>query len=570
VQILTENYPNFRGAASLYGLDYVPGAWMESIQISKGTSSVKNGYEALAGQINVEFKKPATADLFSANLFADDAGRYEANSDVARRLNDNLSAGLLVHYSNNNSEQHDGDGDGFLDMPLKEQVNLMNRWQHRVDNYIAQYGLRYLRENRTGGQVAKHLPAGAAPYRITLRTNRTEGFTKQARILDPGKTESVALILSGSRHEQRSAYDRTPYNVYQNNLYASLMYEKEFLPKHSLSAGLSLNYDRFDETLAQNGETSVLDRKEIVPGAYMQYTYNLDDRFILLAGIRADHSSLYDLFVTPRIHLKYNPLEWLHIRASAGKGFRTANVLAENNFLLSGSRKITVADPLDQEEAWNTGMNFSFYVPVGGKDLAINLEWYYTNFSKQVVVDMDGDPHEVRFYNLDGKSYSNSLQVEATYQFPFLRGFTLTGAYRNTDARTDYRNADGSVRRLKKPLVSDYKGLLTASYQTPLKKWQFDLTGQFNGGGRMPAPDAENPLWKADFKPYNVWNVQVTKLFRQWSIYAGSENLFGFTQDHPIVDAANPRSDNFDGSMIWGPVIGRKIYAGLRYAISRN
>ena len=579
VQMLTENYPNFRGASSLYGLDYVPGAWMESIQVSKGTSSVKNGYEALAGQINVEYKKPATADIFSANLFTSDAGRYEGNSDASWHINENLSTGLLVHYSKDGT-QHDANGDGFLDMPLKEQVNLMNRWQHRVNNYVSQYGVRYLYEDRTGGQSTKHHKFD--PYRININTNRVEGYTKQAYIIDPDKVESVALIASGSYHEQQSMYDRTPYNVYQNNIYASLMYEKEFTPKHNISTGLSLNYDGFDENITRplppyDGNDEIYapvrmdyNRKEVVPGAYVQYTYNLDDKFILLAGIRADHSSIYDFFVTPRVHLKYNPFDWFHIRASAGKGFRTANILAENNFLLSSSRRMTIADNLDQEEAWNTGLNFSFYIPIAGKDLTINAEWYYTNFSKQVVVDMDSDPHEVRFYNLDGKSYSHSYQVEATYQFPFLRGFTLTGAYRYTDAKTDYRDLSGTTRRLKKPLVSNYKGLLTASYQTPLKKWQADFTGQFNGGGRMPTPDAVNPLWDADFKSYPVWNAQVTKFFRTWSIYVGSENLFGFTQDNPIIDAANPRGGNFDGSMVWGPVHGRKIYAGLRFNIGRE
>jgi len=182
---------------------------------------------------------------------------------------------------------------------------------------------------------------------------------------------------------------------------------------------------------------------------------------------------------------------------------------------------------------------------------------------------MDSDPHEVRFYNLDGKSYANSFQVEATYQLPFFRNFTLTGAYRYTDAKTDYRNANGVVRRLKKPLVSDYKGLITASYQTRLKKWQFDLTGQFNGGGRMPSPDASNPLWDTGFDPYQVWNLQITKYFRKWSVYIGSENLFNFTQANPIIDASNPRSTNFDGTMIWGPVHGRKSYIGLRFNIDR-
>lgn len=566
VQMLTENYPNFRGAASLYGLDYVPGAWMESIQVSKGTSSVKNGYEALAGQINVEFKKPPTADIFSVNLFGSDAGRYEGNADASWHINDKVSTGLLVHYSNDKM-QHDGNDDGFLDTPLKEQVNLMNRWYHKLDHYVAQYGVRYLHENRTGGQSTKHHDF-ADPYRVRLQTNRAELFTKQAYIIDKEKVESVALILSGSYHEQKSMYDRTPYNVYQNNVYASLLYEKEFSPAHSLSTGLSMNYDGFDENLTLGGVRTPYNRTEVVPGAYAQYTYNLNDKLILLAGLRADYSSLYDFFVTPRLHIKYNPFDWFHVRASAGKGFRTANVLAENNYLLSSSRKMNIAADLDQEEAWNTGVNLSFYIPLFGKELALNGEWYYTDFRKQVVVDMDSDPHAVSFYNLDGRSYSNSFQVEATY--PFFRGFTLTAAYRYTDAKTDYRNAEGVTRRLKKPLVSDYKGLLTASYQTPLKKWQFDLTGQFNGGGRMPTPDAVNPLWEPDFKAYTVVNAQITKYFRRWSIYVGAENLFDYKQPHPIIDAENPRGDNFDGSMVWGPVHGRKIYAGLRFNISRD
>lgn len=566
VQMLTENYPNFRGAASLYGLDYVPGAWMGSIQVSKGTSSVKNGYEALAGQINVEFKKPPTADIFSVNLFGSDAGRYEGNADASWHINDKVSTGLLVHYSNDKM-QHDGNDDGFLDNPLKEQVNVMNRWYHKLDKYVAQYGARYLHESRTGGQDTKHHNF-VDPYRVHLNTNRAELFTKQAYIIDKEKVESVAMILSGSYHEQKSMYDRTPYNVYQKNVYASLLYEKEFSPAHALSTGLSMNYDGFDENLRQDGVENLYDRTEIVPGAYVQYTYNWSDKLTVLAGIRADYSSLYDFFVTPRLHVKYNPFDWFHIRASAGKGFRTANVLAENNFLLASSRKMRIADNLDQEEAWNTGLNLSFYIPLFGKELTVNGEWYYTNFLKQVVVDMDSDPHAVSFYNLDGKSYSNSFQIEATY--PFFRGFTLTAAYRYTDAKTDYKDANGVVSRLKKPLVSDYKGLVTASYQTPLKKWQFDLTGQFNGGGRMPVPDKTNPLWDTDFKAYTVVNAQITKYFRRWSIYVGAENLFDFKQSHPIIDPENPRGDNFDGSMVWGPVHGRKIYAGLRFNISRD
>ena len=564
VQMLSENYPNFRGVASPFGLDYVPGAWMEGIYISKGTSSVKNGYEALAGQINVEYKKPTTADLLSLNLFANDAQRMEVNADGSWHLNDKLSSGLFVHYSND-QKGHDDNDDGFLDYPKSEQINLMNRWNYESGRYMSQYGGRFIHEERTGGQDPSQVTNN--PYEISIKTNRGELFTKQAYVIDGGEfTESVALIASGSIHDQQSMFDIKQYDVTQKNLYASLLYEKEFSHKHNLSTGLSLNYDEFKEQLG----TTNYNRREAVPGVYAEYTYNLNDKFVMLAGLRADYSSAHGTFVTPRLHLKYNPYEWFHLRGSVGKGYRTANILAENNYLLASSRKVNIADNLEQEEAWNAGLNATFYIPIADKQLTVIGEYYQTNFLNQVVVDMDSNPHAISFYNLgDGKSYTNSSQIEMSY--PFFDGFTFTAAYRWTKSTSDYTNQEtGEVTRLDKPLLNDYKGLATASYQTPKGDWQFDLTTQFNGGGRMPTPDAINPLWDKTFASHTVVNSQITKYFTNWNIYIGVENLFNYRQDNPIIDAATPRSDNFDATMIWGPVHGRKIYGGLRFTIPHS
>ena len=564
VQMLTENYPNFRGVSAPFGLDYVPGAWMEGIYISKGTSSVKNGYEALAGQINVEYKKPTTADLLSLNLFANDAQRMEMNADGSWHLNDKLSTGLFVHYSNDQKE-HDDNDDGFLDYPKSEQINLMNRWNYESGRYMSQYGGRFIHEERIGGQDPSQVTNN--PYQISLKTNRGELFTKQAYVINDGEfTESVALIASGSIHDQKSMFDTKQYDVTQKNLYASLIYEKEFSHKHNLSTGLSLNYDEFKEQL---GKTDY-NRREAVPGVYAEYTYNLNDKLVMLAGLRADYSSLHGTFVTPRLHLKYNPYEWFHLRGSVGKGYRTANILAENNYLLASSRAVNIAPNLEQEEAWNAGLNATFYIPIAGKQLTLIGEYYQTNFINQIVVDMDSNPHAISFYNLgDGKSYTNSSQVEVSY--PFFDGFTFTAAYRWTKSTSDYTNQDtGEVTRMDKPLLNDYKGLITASYQTPQGKWQFDVTSQFNGGGRMPTPDAITPLWDETFGSHTVVNSQITRYFNNWNIYIGVENLFNYRQDNPIIDAATPRSNNFDATMIWGPVHGRKIYGGLRFTIPHS
>ena len=571
VQMMTENIPNYRGAAAPYGLGYVPGPWMQSIQVSKGSSSVKNGYESITGQINVEFKKPQLleADWVSANLFASSTGRYEANADATLKLSKRWSTSLLAHYENE-TMAHDANHDGFADIPRVEQYNLWNRWAYMGDHYVFQAGIKALSEWRNSGQVNHGGNPGQELYKIGIDTRRYEAFTKNAYIFNKEKNTNLALILQGTLHNQDATYGRKLYDVDQSNFYASLLFETEFSKQHSLSTGLSFNYDGFDQhyRLTNQVEDGLTKKfvKESVPGAYVQYTFNLNDQLMLMGGIRGDYSSEYGFFVTPRAHVKYNPNEYLHFRLSAGKGYRTNHVLAENNYLLASSRKMKIAPHLDQEEAWNYGASVSTYIPVFGKTLNVNAEYYYTDFLKQVVVDMDSNPHEVAFYNLDGRSYSHVFQVEASY--PFFKGFNLTAAYRLTDAKTTY---DGKL--MEKPLTGKYKGLLTASYQTPLGLWQFDATLQLNGGGRMPDPYelADGSLsWERRYGSFQQLSAQVTRYFRRWSIYVGGENLTNFKQKNPIIDASNPWGENFDATMVWGPMHGAKAYIGLRFNLARN
>ena len=571
VQMMTENITNYRGAAAPYGLGYVPGPWMQSIQVSKGSSSVKNGYESIPGQINVEFKKPQLpeADWVSANLFASSTGRYEANADATLKLSKRWSTSLLAHYENE-TMAHDANHDGFADIPRVEQYNLWNRWAYMGDHYVFQAGIKALSEWRNSGQVNHGGNPGQELYKIGIDTRRYEAFTKNAYIFNKEKNTNLALILQGTFHNQDAVYGHKLYDVDQTNVYASLLFETEFSKQHSLSTGLSFNYDGYDQRyrLTNDVELPRLKsfEKESVPGAYVQYTYNLEDKLILMGGIRGDYSSMHGFFVTPRAHVKYNPNEFVNFRLSAGKGYRTNHVLAENNYLLASSRKVRIAGDLDQEEACNYGASISSYIPLLGKTLNLNAEYYYTDFLKQVVVDMDTDPHEIAFYNLNGRSYSHVFQVEANY--PLFKGFTLTAAYRFTDAKTTY---NGELK--ERPLTSRYKGLVTASYKTPLEIWQFDATLQLNGGGRMPSRyilEDGTPSWSARYGSFEQLSVQITRYFRRWSIYVGGENLTNFKQKNPIIDAANPWGENFDSTMIWGPVHGAKAYIGIRFNWARN
>jgi len=563
VQMLTENLPNFRGAAAPYALDYVPGPWMKSIQVSKGSSSVRNGYESITGQIDVEYLKPDDDQGLTVNLFGNTMGRMEANADVNVHLDDQLSTEILTHYQNEWGH-HDQNDDGFQDQPNVRQWNLQNRWKWRGDHYLFHGGVGIIKEKREGGQTthSSHLQApNTLLFKIGVETDRYEGYIKHAFIIDPERGTNIALMGNMSMQQMDANYGQKYYGVNEKTAYAQLLFETNFTEKHNLSAGVSLNHDYLkEEVLVKNREFAT--SKETTPGAYVQYTYNLDNKLTAMAGIRADHSNLYGTFVTPRFHVKYTPHEIVSLRLSVGKGYRTVHALAENNNLLASGRTLVI-DDLEQEAAWNYGISNSWLIPLFGKTLKLNAEYYHTHFNRQAVIDYDSDPTVIHISNLNGKSYSNTLQVDATY--PVASGLELTAAWRLNDVKCTYGN-----ELKEKPLTSRYKGLVTASYKTPLGLWQFDATLQLNGGGRMPTPMNDDILsWDSRFHAYEQVSAQITRWFRHFSIYIGGENLTGFRQEQTIINAADPWSSTFDPTMIWGPVQGAMFYAGIRVNIGR-
>lgn len=582
VQMLTENVPNFRTVAAPFGLGYVPGPWMQSIQVSKGITSVKQGYEAMTGQINIEYRKPQmqNADWLNLNLYGNGKGRIEGNADATFKMkNQKWGTTLLVHYDKDLTS-HDENGDGFQDMPKTEQVNVMNRWAYLSDTYEFQIGARYINENRHSGQLSANT---ANPYLIKLETNRVEGFMKNGYMWNDAHESSLAMILSGSYHNQDNMFGHKNYKVNQSTAYASLIYEGEWTHSHKLSAGLSMNYDgysrKYNPFLQQSVNSSVLHPSchEITGGGYAQYTFTVFDghghegRFLVQPGIRVDYSNLWGTFATPRLHLRWTPAEWVNLRASAGKGYRTSFTLDENNYLMSSSRRIVMDSETQREEDWNTGASVMFKPTVCGKELSLTAEYYYTDFQKQAVIDMDRDPHAVYIYQLDGKSRSHVFQLEAEYAF--FKGFNATVAYRYTDSKTTYMDAMGNKALRERPLTSRYKALCSLQYKTPKDMFQFDATIALNGPGRMPDPytKADGTLsWDREYKAFPQLNAQVTwNIRKNFSIYVGGENLTDFTQKNPIVAADRPWSDDFDPTMTWGPIDGWMLYAGLRFNLPR-
>ena len=560
VQMLTENIPNLRGAALPYSLGYVPGPWMQSIQVSKGASSVKNGYESTTGQINIEFLKPQGVDGVRANVYQDSELKTEVNLDGSIHLNDRLSTATLLHFENRQMD-HDGNSDGFMDMPKLRQYNLMHRWAYVSPVWISQLMLRGLHDERDGGQSHKHANpvSSESLYSTSVKTNRYEMQWKNGFTINADHNTSVALMLHGSWHDADHIFGMTQYDVTQKNGYAQLMFETDFNDNHNLSVGASFNHDYYDERFNPLGASANVESKvtkETTPGIYAQYTYKLGEKLTVMSGVRWDHSNRYGSFVTPRLHIKYSPSSVITFRASAGKGYRSPHALAENVTLLASGRDIIINSDIKQEEAWNVGASIGMNIPISGKNLELNAEYYYTDFKHQMIMNFDGakGEHTLSIENLDGKSYSHTIQVDATY--PLLSGMSATAAFRLNDVKCTY---DGVLR--KKPLTSRYKGLLTLSYKTPLELWQFDVTGQLNGGGEL--------YDQSRYPAYFQLQAQITRDFRNFSLYLGGENLTNYKIDNPIINSHHPWNAAFDATQVWGPITGAMAYIGVRFKLEK-
>ena len=601
VQLIQENTPAVRGLAQTYGLEYIPGPWMSSIQVSKGTSSVINGYEATSGQINVDLLKPQTQNPLSVNLMFNSELMAEANIMGGWQIplkeheehehhhheegehcdHESLYTGVMAHYGGSYMPM-DENKDGFADMPLVQNANLANRWFYKHGDYTFQAFFRGLYDRRRGGQNTHHSDTIANPYLINLNTWRVEGFIKNGYVYDDESGSSIALITAVSYHNLDNLYGLRTWKANQLNAYLNGIWQRNWEGSglidndHRLSAGVSLNVDNYHEILSIT--TQPLDRLEITPGTFAEYSYKYAETLSLVAGLRADWSSKHGFFFTPRANVRYSPFEWWTLRASAGMGYRSPNAIADNAYILPSSRTLNLAMDIKQERAVNTGLSTTFYIPLGSKQLQLSAEYYYTHFLNSLIVDLDQDPHAVHIYNQSdvpgAKSFAHSAQIEATIEV--LRGWTWTAAFRWTDVEQTTMDSLGNYQLRPKALTNRFKGVITTSYQTPLKKWQFDITAQFNGISRIPDGFVAMGDMLGGYgtpKPitwYPQLMAQVTKYFRTCSIYAGAENMTNFRQDTPIIGYDDPYGANFDASMVCAPTTGWKVYIGFRYDLEKK
>jgi len=571
-QITKENMPYLRGLANGYGLSFIPGTWIQSIQLSKGAGSVVNGYESFTGQINTELQNPETSDRLNFNTYVNENARNEYNLNLKHRFNDKFAVGILSHASFNPLVQ-DLNKDGFADIPVGKQYNIMNKYSYNSGKgFEAQFGGAYLRDERRGGMFRSTVASDTVPlYGIEIRNAKWELYSKTGYVFRKKPGTSMGLQLSYLNHEQHNLYGLNSYSGLQKTFYANYIFQGII---RSTSNTYKLGASYMNDVVDESYRYFHFKRDERVGGAFAELAHNRGEQFNVVGGLRADYHNYYGLFFTPRLHLRYafkgnNTV----FRVSGGRALKTANVFGENMAYMASSRDwiinssdLNLPYGLKPEIGWNYGFNFTQKMKLNYRDAYVTIDLYRTDFIQQVVADLDANTQQVIFYNLRGPSFSNTAQAE--FGWEIRKRLHVKTAYRYVDTKVMYNSG-----LMQKPFVSMHRAFLNLAYETRNRHWLFDATLQYNGKKRLPQTlsnpaDYQRSAYSPDF--YNVLAqiTYATKFGRSdFNIYLGVENALDYKQPNPVVASDAPFSKYFDASMVWGPIYGRMLYAGLRFKI---
>ncbi|MET3046353.1 TonB-dependent receptor plug domain-containing protein [Flavobacterium covae] len=569
--ITEENIPSVRGASQVYGMSFTPGTWVENIQVTKGAGSVINGYESISGQINTELLKPAKEIPFYLNFYGSTDSRFELNTHLTEKIGTKWSTLLLTH-SNMRVSKMDINGDGFLDNPLGRQVNVMNRWQYAnaETGWVSFLNFRYMKDEKLTGQIEFNPMVDKLTknrWGSEINTDRMDFSSKIGYVWRDAPYQSIGLQNAFTTHNQNSYFGLRTYDIKQNSFYSNLIFNSIIEnTKNKFAVGLNFTSDDYNEFVLGKD----VSRRDNSIGAFFEYTYDNMDKFSIILGGRTDYHNRLGFFITPRVHARYNPWKDAVFRISIGRGKRAANVFAENQVLFASNRNLNVLGDsgkiygLHPEIAWNYGFGFLQKFKFFGMNADASVDIYRTDFQNQVVIDVLQSYQDVNFYNLEGRSFANSFQTE--FNIEIIKQLNLRSAYKLYDIETDYK-----LGRYQRPLQPKHRFFFNIEYATRMKEkgkqWRFDFTLNWTGKQQLPNTNLELTSFSPDFV---VMNSQITHTFSSvFEIYTGVENLSNYKQQKAIVGAENPFGENFDSSVVYAPIFGQMIYAGLRFKVNK-
>ena len=572
------NLQTMGGLSSVLGLSIIPGAWIQSIQLTKGPGSVVNGAGAMSGQINYELRPSFTKQKAHFNLFVG-PGRFEQNAIYTWKQSKRWSSNVMVH-GRQQLFRWDGNNDGYLDSPLSQHIFVQNAWKHNGKFSEAQFGLKASAIKNIGGSTLYGYPTLVPIWSHELQTNRYELWAKRGYFLDGGINRSIGTQLSAVYQDLDSYFGNRVFTGKEQRLYGNLIFQDNIIDtRHTLKGGLDFNNFFISQDMwGYNG-----DYDGLVTGIYGEYSYvNSPDGegLSMILGQRYDRVMVgprvgRNFYYVPRLHLKYNHKAW-SFRGQASYSYRVATLGAEYLGYMANNRHVHLEGNVVPIESGTTyGVGVAWNKDVLYKELQWYADIYYTQFDSKVVVDLDGstdtmrietpgDPYIRQYENIGQmlmySPYSLSAQLGGQYEL-FHRTLVKV-AYRYQDVKQrDLNTYRENPLALEEVILNVPHLVYVGASYSGRKGMGIEINATYNSSQRLPDIGYENRS-----PSFTMLNGQISKdspAFGQ--IYVGIQNALNVRQLNPVVGGDLPFDGRFDASVVWGPIMGRQIYAGWRY-----
>jgi outer membrane receptor for ferrienterochelin and colicins len=581
-QILIDSRPIFSALAGVYGLEQIPANMIDRVEVVRGGGSALFGSNAIAGTINIITKEPLNNSLSISNMSMLIGGtKTDINTSVnAALVSDDYKSGVSIYGSTRQREAWDANEDGFSEIGLINSRNIGFRSYFKT-GLQSKLTLEYhnLGEFRRGGNKLD-LPAHNADITEQTEHDINSGGLKW-EFFTPDNKQRYNVYSSAQKTDRTSyygagqdpnAYGKTDDFAFVAGMqYAYSMDKLLFMPA-DFTVGTEYSYNKLVDT--QLAYDRNIDQMVNIKSIFAQNEWK-NKKLSLLLGLRFDkHNLIEKPIYSPRVNVRYNPAEWVNLRASYAAGFRAPQAFDEDLHItaVGGEVQLIVFDPtieLRPEHSDSYSISTDFYKQFGKVQTNLLIEGFYTDITDVFYLDetgvdaagntlltrKNGSGAVVKGINLEAK-------IIPSAKMNFQGGFTMQQSlYKKAQTWSENPNLAATRQMFRSP--NNY-GYLTYSY-LPVKALTLSLNGTYTGSmyvqhyGVNVTDDVE--IWTPRFFDlsckfsYDFRINSSTKL----QFYAGIQNIFNSFQTD--FDKGETR----DAGYIYGPSLPRSYFVGLKF-----
>lgn len=582
-QLLLDGKALFSSLSGVYGIEQIPAGMIERVEVMRGGGSALYGANAIAGTINIITKEPLN-NLFhiSHNLTAIGNKSYDNNTSLNTSLvNGQRNAGIYLFGNSRHRQAYDADGDGFSEISRQKLTTLGFRSYYKPTSQT-KLTLEYhnIREFRRGGN---HLDAPPHEADIAEQADHDiNGGGLDFLFFSKDYAHRLNLYSSIQQTDRNSYYgagqDPDAYGKTEDfTALAGIQYSYQFnhflfMPS-ILTAGSEYSYNKLNDKML--GYHREIRQKVEVYSLYLQNEWKTEQLSFLLGGRLDKNSFINHIIFSPRINLRYNPVENISFRTSYSAGFRAPQTYDEDLHVTAVGGEVSLiqsAPDLGTEKSNSFSLSADLYHTFGKVQTNLLIEAYYTQLKDIFVLepignDSDGNKlferrngsgAKVKGINIEGKIVPHrniQLQVGMSFQ---------QNKYNQPQAWSD----DPEVTKIRKMLRSpDQYGYFTL-FTSPFKNFGASLSGTYSGSMYVPhlAGFIENDkLEKTDsFFDANIklnYDIRISGNYIL-QLNAGVQNLFQSYQKD--FDQGGER----DSGYIYGPGLPRSWFAGIKLSLN--